>query len=129
MKRILLVLLFIGTMVGAEAQQPEGSTSFEITVQNAPLRESTVVTIPMYGESQSIGLGGLTVEVSAPDGSDGPSVVKLFSANKQKPELLHTARIDNPRALPAKIAYTVCGKVVTFQSPAPAKLVECASTP
>lgn len=104
MKKILLALLFIGAMVGAKAQQQEGSTSFEITVQNASLSETTLVTIPMLGESQSMVLGGLTVEVSTPGGNDGPSVVKLFSANKQKPELLHTARIDNPRALPIKIA-------------------------
>ncbi|SFU52876.1 hypothetical protein SAMN05216552_1004164 [Pseudoduganella namucuonensis] len=99
---------------------------YSIALRNDHGVETQALSLPVGGDTRQLKLVGGVVEVTPPAKAGGISVIKLFADGKPG-RLLHTARISRPDGQPVRVAYSLCGGQVGYQSPAPDKLDGCAA--
>lgn len=122
----LAALMPFFVLSNPQAAEVSPQLSYSIALQNDNGVETQDLSLPLGGDRRTLKLVGGMVEVTPPADRAGPSVIKLF-ADGQPGRLLHTARISRPDGQPVRIAYSLCGGKVSYQSPAPDKLDDCAA--
>lgn len=122
---IPFLLLTAALSVHAEPTNVTGSMTYNIALQNEFGVDKQTVTVPISGETRELKMVGGVVQISPPSTAGGQSVIKFSTDHGAEALLMHTANITSSSEKPLEIAYTICGKTLRFQSPAPAKLEKC----
>lgn len=102
-----------------------GAVTYEVALQNTHGVDRQSVTLAAGAQPRRLAMTGGIVEVTPPGQRDDRTVIRLFSDDAAHPALLHTASIGGKPGAPLHLAYTVCGKSVRFESPAPERLAPC----
>lgn len=112
--------------IGAASAQATSEVAYDITVQNEAGHQSQLVVLPVGGDARTLVMQGAAVRIEPPAAEGGASTIKLFATHASQPSLLHAARIHLRDGEPVKVAYSVCGGKVKYESPNPEKLQKCA---
>lgn len=126
MKSVLHAALIVSVLSSQAAMAgAKGSVTYEVALQNAHGVERRSVTLAPGGQPHRLSMAGGIVELTPPGRHADRAVIRLFSDDAAHPVLLHTASIGGMSSAPLRLAYTVCGKSVRFESPAPEQLAPC----
>lgn len=116
-------LALIALSATAHAAGP--TTTYEITLRNEVGQETQIVTLPSGGAARELTMAGGVLTVTPPAAEGEPSMIRLFSAGTAAAPR-HTARHGAPPEGIVRVAYTVCGSALVYQSPTPADVMSCA---
>lgn len=121
----LVVTMMLLAGIGSAWAQSAAEVKYDITVQNEVRQQSKVVILPVGGEARALAMAGGIVQIEPPAAEGGASTIKLLTADKPNPALLHTARIELPQGSSVTVAYSLCNGAVKYESPRPEKLQKC----
>ncbi len=124
MRNLSFLVGLIAISVGVHAATPASSASYQISVQNEIGVETAQEVLPSDGRVHTLPMAGATVEITTPSDTSAVATLRLYS-DTAEPKLLHTARISG-RALPVRVAYSLCNDGVKFMSPSPDLRGACA---
>jgi hypothetical protein len=126
MKYGISVLLLSATLSAqAGPADVNASMTYNITLQNQVGIDQQTVAATIGSETRELKMVGGVVQISPPTATGGQSVIRFYAANGADRVLMHTANITSASGKPLRIAYTLCGQSLRFQSPAPEKLETC----
>jgi hypothetical protein len=126
MKYSVSALLLLASLSAyAEPANVNASVTYNIAVQNESGVDKQTVAVPVGGAVRELKMVGGVVQINPPAMAGGRSVIKFFSGSGATPVLMHTATITSSPEKPIQIAYTLCGQLLRYQSPAPDKLERC----
>jgi hypothetical protein len=124
MRKLSLLAGLVAISAGVNATPPASSASYQISVQNEIGIETALHVLPSDGRMHTLPMAGATVEITTPSDTSAVAELKLYSDTAER-KLLHTARISG-RALPVRVAYSLCNDRVKFMSQAPELKGACA---
>lgn len=124
LRNLSLLAGLLAISAGVNATPPASSASYRISVQNEIGIETAQHVLPSDGRIHTLPMAGATVEITTPSDTSAVAELKLYSDTAER-KLLHTARISG-RALPVRVAYSLCNGRVKFMSPAPELKGACA---
>lgn len=111
--------------LGATAHAAGRTTTYEIMLRNETGQETHALTLSSGGAARELTMAGGVLTVTPPATEGEPSVIRLFSAGTAAAPR-HTARHGAPPEGIVRVAYTVCGNALVYQSPTPAEVMSCA---
>jgi hypothetical protein len=127
MRNIALLFGLMVIFVGANAVTTATSASYQISVQNEAGVETAKRVLPPDGGLHIWPMVGATVEITTPSDTSDVTELRLYTSSPER-KLLHTARISG-KALPVRVAYSLCNGHVKYWSPAPLLTGACAVKP